>query len=786
MQSKKFPSAKFPTNDTPSNNAPSPRSIVALRLTPIALALAAVSPSPQAQGLGPLSDVRVNAVRLAPLPGAAGPSVEYDLAPRRAATSDTASLLQDVPGVSLYGAGGASSLPSLRGLADDRVRIKLDGMDLTASCPNHMNPALSYLDPSQVGALKVYAGITPVSLGGDSIGGTIVANTRSPEFAGAGEPAVTRGEVGTFFRSNGNARGLNLAASHASETFAIAYRGAWAKADDYDAAADFKTSTVTGNPGRTLPLKTVGSTAYDTRNHALDLAWRDARNLLEAKLGYQDVPYQIYPNQRMDMLGNRQERINLHYVGQRDWGTLDARVYSERVDHVMDFGPDKQLGYGAAPYVVARGMPMVTKGRTHGATLRADLELSERDLARVGAELQQYRLDDRWPPSPADLTGMLTSAQNPVQATFAGMAPDTFLNINGGKRDRVAAFGEWEARWSPQWSSLLGARVERVTTDTGPVQGYNSVANNMMYSTGYLVSATQFNALDRARADTNVDLTALARFTPDTQTTYEIGLARKTRSPNLYERYVWSRSAMALVMNNFVGDGNGYLGNPDLKPEVAYLLSGSAAWQDAAKTREFRVAPFYTRVSDYVDAVAWDRNANVPAPIPAGQFGVLKYTNQSARLFGVDLSGRALLGRNDLGEWSVRGVVNYVNGRNLDTGSGLYNVMPLNARLALQQQSGDWSNTVEVLAVRAKTDISEPRNEIRTPGYGLVHWRGSYAWRNVRVDFGIENLFNRFHRLPLGGAYVGQGMTMSLNGIPAGIAVPGMGRSAYVGVNVKF
>jgi hypothetical protein len=29
-------------------------------------------------------------------------------------------------------------------------------------------------------------------------------------------------------------------------------------------------------------------------------------------------------------------------------------------------------------------------------------------------------------------------------------------------------------------------------------------------------------------------------------------------------------------------------------------------------------------------------------------------------------------------------------------------------------------------------------------------------------------------------------MTMSLNGIPAGIAVPGMGRSACVGVNVKF
>jgi iron complex outermembrane receptor protein len=61
----------------------------------------------------------------------------------RPVTSDTASLLRNVPGVSLNSAGGVSSLPSIRGLADDRLRIKVDGMDLIASCPNHMNSPLS-------------------------------------------------------------------------------------------------------------------------------------------------------------------------------------------------------------------------------------------------------------------------------------------------------------------------------------------------------------------------------------------------------------------------------------------------------------------------------------------------------------------------------------------------------------------------------------------------------------------------------------------------------------------
>jgi len=50
----------------------------------------------------------------------------------------------------------------------------------------------------------------------------------------------------------------------------------------------------------------------------------------------------------------------------------------------------------------------------------------------------------------------------------------------------------------------------------------------------------------------------------------------------------------------------------------------------------------------------------------------------------------------------------------------------------------------------------------------------------------VENALNKFYASPLGGAYVGQGMTMSTNGVPWGIPVPGMGRSIYAGVNVKF
>jgi iron complex outermembrane receptor protein len=73
---------------------------------------------------------------------------------------------------------------------------------------------------------------------------------------------------------------------------------------------------------------------------------KGGNHLVEAKLGYQEVPEQLYPNQRMDMLDNTQKRFNLRYLGQFDWGSLEARAYHESVDHFMDFGADKRFWYG--------------------------------------------------------------------------------------------------------------------------------------------------------------------------------------------------------------------------------------------------------------------------------------------------------------------------------------------------------------------------------------------------------------------------------------------------------
>ncbi|MFP5505920.1 MAG: TonB-dependent receptor domain-containing protein, partial [Gammaproteobacteria bacterium] len=489
---------------------------------------------------------------------------------------------------------------------------------------------------------------------------------------------------------------------------------------------------------------------------------------------------QGWPNQRMDMTGNDSTQVNLRYRGEYAWGDLEARAYRETTRHKMQFHDDKLFWYGPTPAQdgipctpsggmagCAAGMPMDTDAENTGVAVKADIPLSARDLLRVGGEVQQYRLDDWWDPS------------------GKGMWPDTFWNIRDGERDRLAVYGEWEAQWNPQWLTLFGLRHETVNMDTGEVQGYNA---------NYLADATAFNAADRDITDRNLDAIALARFTPDATRDVEFGYSRKTRSPNLYERYTWSTGGMAMRMINWFGDGNGYVGNLELEPETAHTLSATFDWHDAERRAwGLKVTPYVSYVDDYIDAERCSGGAGMGAVCtPANltvedAFVYLRFVNQDARLYGIDVSGYLPLAKSErLGEFTLNGLLNYVRGENEDTGDNLYNIMPLNTLVSVVQQRGAWTGTLEWQWVDDKDRLSWERNEQATKGYNLFNVRGSYAWKQVRLDVGVENLADKLYFHPLGGAYLGQGKTMSGGDVAWGTTVPGMGRTLYTAVNVKF
>ncbi len=166
-------------------------------------------------------------------------------------------------------------------------------------------------------------------------------------------------------------------------------------------------------------------------------------------------------------------------------------------------------------------------------------------------------------------------------------------------------------------------------------------------------------------------------------------------------------------------------------------------------------------------------------------FVALRFANHDARLYGVNVSGSlALWESREAGRFDLLGTLGYVNGENLDTGDNLYHMMPINARLTLAHRLGSWSSAVEVVAVAEKSQVNELRNEPVTPGYALVNLRTSYEWENIRVDLGVENLFDKAYYEPLGGVDWADYKAAGEMG-PIG-AVPGEGRSFNAGLTVKF
>jgi iron complex outermembrane receptor protein len=393
------------------------------------------------------------------------------------------------------------------------------------------------------------------------------------------------------------------------------------------------------------------------------------------------------------------------------------------------------------------------------------------------------------------------------------MNPNTFWNTNNGKRDVLGVFAESNYKWSDKLISNIGARVSMVTMDAGNISGYNN-GTPAPYTTAKNdpLDANAFNALDRSKKDIDLDITAAAEYKNSAANDLELGFARKTRSPNIHERYTWAGGygsivngaystgygapiAMDMAMINWFGDGNGYVGNINLKPEVANTVSASSVWHDE-KRRDYniKITPYYTMVKDYIDV---DKLAT--EAFGGRMIQLFQFANHDAVLFGADLSADAKAWESDsFGRGTIKTVAGYTRGyRTDDSGSGLYHMMPIHAKVSVEQEIGSWTNGIDVQAVANKTEVDNNRKEPTTPGYALVDLRTNYKWsKMVKIDFAITNLLDKQYDLPLGGVnllttpstatapyYSGQFYSIYSGQF---YSMAGQGRSFNTAITVKF
>lgn len=482
-----------------------------------------------------------------------GRNIDLDQGLRATATDAAAPLASD-PSVAILRNGPRTGIVQMRGLVNERVNILVDGMSLGTVNPNNFTPPLSNVMPMELDTLSVIAGITPVSSGGDSIAGTVLATTKGPSF-GTKETFEPRaaGQFGVM--SNGDRTSAFVNAGTTNLDTSLEFFGGRQSGGDFESSR-----------GRVL------DSGYNVLSNRLSLGRRVDSGILTLNVATQHTSDTGNPAMAMDIIRSDSDTARLRYDGRAAFGRLEVDIYHHKTDETAD-------NYSLRPVVGTNRYYALGDRTDDGVKLKATL-VKGTGTVRVGGEY----LQGSW-----DMTQYFAAGP------FAGKNMNLFRDDT---RNRLGVFGEWEERISPQWNMLLGLRSDTVWSSAGAVTSWVGPPTRAL-------DAAAFNNANRDRSDHLWDFTALATYETGQASNYQFGLARKTRAPSLLERYLWS---------TFNGNGgladptNSYFGNLDLKPEASHQISLGANWSGT----NWLINPvvYYSRVTDYIQGM--------PATSPSG------------------------------------------------------------------------------------------------------------------------------------------------------------------------
>ncbi|KAA3639730.1 MAG: TonB-dependent receptor [Proteobacteria bacterium] len=488
--------------------------------------------------------------------------------------SDTAEVLKKMPGAYVNRNGSLSGIAQYRGLFGDRVNITNNGHQVLSSCSNAMDAPMSHVPAAQVDAVVLYRGISPVSQGMETIGGSIDVISKKI----ATRDSALSGELNLGYNSvnDGVLGGLNLAAQDGHHGWQLGVN--YEDADSYDFAGG--TNYFTG---------------IDRQFYKLSYQYDDSNRFFEFTTDYNDTGATGTPALPMDITYAKGGVTAIKYNQNisDDWSLFVDGSY-QGTDHVMDNFRYRQQ------------MPAMYRESLTTLSQAAFSVAGQRTLAQ-GALMLGYDYD---------ATDHTADISNPNNAGFAIKNYDT-------ERQRHSLFAEWQHRVNQAHSLVLGVRATRQENDAAEVASSMAMMNTDMGAL-HRTLRDRFNAADRSLSDSNVDLAFNWKHTINDHLQMDYGVAVKNRVPGYQELYLW----LPLEATAGLADGRQYLGNLDLNSETAYQLEWGVSYQQG----DFQIQPhlFYHRISDYIQGVP---NTQMPAPA-----GTLRYDNVDAELYGADIT----------------------------------------------------------------------------------------------------------------------------------------------------
>jgi len=669
---------------------------------------------------------------------------------------DTADMVKSVPGANVNKNGPMTGISQYRGMFGSRMNVQLDGLNITPAGPNWMDPPLSHIAPSQLENIQVIRGISPVSAGAESIGGTIKAKTAQLPYSTDGN-IRQHGTISGGYDSNNNAFTSAARLGISSGTDRLQING------NYDKGQDMKA----GNGKDIVP------TQY--KRHNLGVEYSHLFSGSEGSLGYH--------NERVDNAGSPALPMDIIYVKGNTYSAAFhsnndaglrwlADIHYINTDHLMN-----NFSLRSAPLMLGKpGTPVMRRASLSNAKdfaykLHASLPLGDGRIT-VGT--------DGW------------LAKNKADVTDPNNAAFSLQNYNNAKRNRFSLFSEWQAPMTSSLNIQTGVRYSRVNMNSGTVSS-SGFRGPLLAKINTLSS--QFNTSQRKQNDNLLDLSLQLTQTINDNLKFNIGVARKQRAPSYQERYLWS----PLESTAGLADKRTYVGDVNLNPETAYHIDAGLDWQ--SERTYFTPHIFYKRVNNYIQGTsvssgsAYNFRVLQGNMIKGGSFCTthpldpfcvpLKFTNVNAELYGAD----AGFGVNVTEHISLDGTISYVRGKRRDIKDNLYRIAPLNSTVDLSYfADSGWSLTTEGVFYDRQNQVSQTNAEQKTAGYSIFNLHGRYSIsRNIELTAGVNNVLDRFYQNHLSGYNrISTNTAGKTSAVATGARLPGEGRNFFIQAQSSF
>jgi iron complex outermembrane receptor protein len=664
--------------------------------------------------------------------------------------TDAGAIMKQVPGGNFNTSGALSGQTSYRGFFGPRMNVRLDGMYVESGGPNWMDPPLHYMPATLLESVEVQRGIASVS-SGSGIGGYVQAKAKSSKFVDSDE-MQSHGDftLGGHEADSGFNGGGVLSTSNRNHRVHLL--------GSYDKGSD--TQFGGGEIADTAYRRTFGGVGYGYQGERNEFTM-DLRHSNSGPAGTPALP--------MDIEFLKTNLFNTSFdttIGNFD---IETRFFTTDVRHRMNNyswrpAPDFS-GLPLPPFVGTDERFVNAESDSDGFELTAETALANGTL-KFGAD---------WKGASHDAT-----VGDPAVAAFY------ITNFNDAESDNYGFFTEWKKNSDETLGVELGLRLTQVEMDADVVSAFPAdLADGGLLLPPTIAAQTlrnDFNTRDRSVSDTNIDAVVKLDYTVNDTLDAELGFARKVRSPSYIERYLW----IPLEVSAGLGDGNNYIGNPDLDPEDSYQVELGLSWNTSRAY--FSPRAYYRRIDDYIQGTPTTNTAAIIfSTTAAGDPTPMEFTNVDAEIYGFDTGW----GFEITDQWQLDGIVSYTRGKRRDIDDNLYRIAPLNTNLALTHHRETWSATVEGVFVDSQDKISDtitldpanPNNSnAETPGYILMNLSTQWAPKSgITLNAGIENVLDKDYTDHLTGFN-----RVSDSDVAIGSRMPGIGRNLFASINYQF